>query len=113
VTLSCSGHSGSVPEGLHVLRELLQRPERSGEPSILPGGGINSETVRDVLNHLSQYGLKEIHLSGGRWVDGRMVHRRAGMGMGASEESEWKVWLTDGDLIRKVRGIADDSAISG
>ena len=111
---SRSGKSGSVPEGLHVLRELLQRPQRGGEPSILPGAGINSETVRDVLNHLSQYGLKEIHLSGGRWVDGQMVHRRAGMGMGASAEREWNVWLTDGDLIRKVRGIADDSAsISG
>jgi len=42
-----------------------------------------------------------------------MVHRRAGMGMGASAESEWKVWLTDGDLIRKVRDIADGSVILG
>ena len=113
MTPSRSGQSGSVSEGLHVLQEILQRSQGSGAPSILPGAGINSETVRDVLNHLSQYGLKEIHLSGGRWVDGQMAHRRVGMGMGAGEENEWKVWLTDGDLIRKVRGIADVSAISG
>jgi hypothetical protein len=34
------------------------------------------------------------------------------MGMGASEEKEWDVWLTDGDTIREVRRVADDSVIS-
>ena len=37
-----------------------------------------------------------------------MVHRPVGMGMGASEEKEWAVWLTDGDKIREVRTVADD-----
>ncbi len=59
------------------------------------------------------YGLNELHLSGGRWVDGRMVHRRPGMGMGASAEQEWNVWLTDGVAIREVRSIVDNSATSG
>jgi copper homeostasis protein len=54
------------------------------------------------------YGLKEVHLSGGRWVEGQMVHRHEGMGMCACEENEWKVWLTDGDTIRQVRAVADD-----
>jgi copper homeostasis protein len=52
--------------------------------------------------------LKEVHLSGGKWIEGQMVHRDVGMGMGASEEKEWKVWLTDGDTIREVRTVADD-----
>jgi len=51
--------------------------------------------------------LKEIHLSGGKWVEGQMVHRPVGMGMGANEEKEWKVWLTDGDTIREVRSVVD------
>jgi copper homeostasis protein len=54
------------------------------------------------------YGLKELHLSGGKWVEGQMGHRPVGMGMGASEEKEWEVWLTDGDTIREVRTVADD-----
>jgi hypothetical protein len=45
-------------------------------------------------------------MSGGKWVEGQMVHRPVGMGMGASEEKGWKVWLTDGDTIREIRGIA-------
>jgi copper homeostasis protein len=43
-------------------------------------------------------------MSGGKWVEGQMVHRPVGMGMGASEEKGWKVWLTDGDTIREIRG---------
>jgi copper homeostasis protein len=113
VAPSRSGQSASAPEGVHVLRELLQRSQTGRGPTILPGAGINPGTVRDVLDSLMPYGLNELHLSGGRWVDGRMVHRCAGMGMGASAEQEWNVWLTDGVAIREVRSIVDNSATSG
>lgn len=105
-----SGQSVSAPAGLHVLRELLQRSQKNGRPVILPGAGINPGTIRHVLDNLLPYGLKEVHLSGGKWVDGRMVHRPVGMGMGASEETEWAVWLTDGDKIREVRNVADSAS---
>jgi copper homeostasis protein len=82
-------------------QELLQRSQKNG-PVILPGAGINPGTIRHVLDSLLPYGSKEVHLSGGKWVDGRMVHRLVGMGMGASEENEWKVWMTDRDTIRKM-----------
>jgi len=52
-------------------------------------------------------------MSGGRWDEGRMVHRREGMGMGASVEQEWNVWSTDGDAIRAVRSAVDDAETSG
>ena len=103
-----SGQSVSAPAGLHVLRELLQRSQKNGGPVILPGAGINPGTVHHVLENLMPCGLKEVHLSGGKWVEGQMVHRPVGMGMGPSEEKEWKVWLTDGDTIRDVRTVADD-----
>jgi hypothetical protein len=107
-TSTRSGQSVSAPAGLHVLRELLQRSQKNGGPVILPGAGINPGTVHHVLENLLPYGLKEVHLSGGKWVEGQMVHRPVGMGMGASEEKEWKVWFTDGDTIREVRTVADD-----
>ena len=112
-TPSRSGQSVSAPAGLPVLRELLQRLQRTGGPTILPGAGINPGTICHVLDHLLPYGLKEIHLSGGKWVDGGMVHRRDGMGMGTGAEGQWGVWQTDGNVIREVRRIADDSASSG
>jgi len=95
---------------LHVLRELLQRSQKIGGPVILPGAGINPGTVHHVLENLLAYGLKEVHLSGGKWVEGEMIHRPVGMGMGAREEKEWKVWLTDGDMIGQVRTAVDDVA---
>jgi copper homeostasis protein len=105
--LTRSGQSVSAPAGLHVLQELLQRSQKNGGPLILPGAGINPGTVHHVLENLLPYGLKEIHLSGGKWVEGQMAHRPVGMDMSASEENEWKVWLTDGDTIREVRSVAD------
>lgn len=72
----------------------------------MPGSGINAKTVIGVLNHLLPHGLKEIHLSGGIWVDGGMLFRREGMGMGASD-SEWGVWRTDQDTITAVKTITD------
>ena len=106
-----SGQNLSAPAGLHVLQELLQRSQKNG-PVILPGAGINPVTIRHVLDNLLSYGLKEVHLSGGKWAEGRMIHRPVGMGMGASEENEWKVWTTDGETIRAVRNVIDNSATS-
>lgn len=108
---SRSGQRESAPAGSHVLREL-QRSQRSGGPDILPGAGINPGTIRHILDQLLPHGLKEVHLSGGRWVDGEMVYRPGGMGMGASTETEWRVWVTDGDVIRAVRAAGANSAIS-
>lgn len=108
LTWTPSGQSVSAPAGLHVLRELLQRSQKNGRPVILPGAGINPGTIRHVLDNLLPYGLKEVHLSGGKWVEGQMIHRPVGMGMGASEETEWDVWLTDGDRVREVRNVAHD-----
>jgi copper homeostasis protein len=112
VVPSGSGQSKSASAGLLVLRELLQRSQGTGGPAILPGAGINPGTIRNVLDRLLPYELKGVHLSGGRWVEGGMVHRPEGMGMGVSAESQWGVWQTDGNAIREVRRIADAPASS-
>ena len=109
---SCSGQSVSALGGLDVLRELLRRSREKGGPAILPGAGINPGTICHVLENLLPHGLKEVHMSGGRWVEGRMDHRREGMGMGASVEQEWNIWSTDGNAIGKVRSVVDDAETS-
>ncbi|KAI9438441.1 copper homeostasis CutC domain-containing protein [Lactarius psammicola] len=104
-----SGQSISAPSGLHILQELLQRSQTSGGPIILPGAGINPASIRNVLDNLLPYGLREVHMSGGRWTESEMVHQPEGMGMGASVQNDWGIWLTDGNTVREVRGIADNS----
>lgn len=110
--LTLSGQSTSVLTGLPVLQELLQRSQTSDGPVILPGAGINPGSISAVLDSLLPYGLREIHMSGGRWTESEMVHRSQGMGMGASVQNEWGIWLTNGSSVREVRSIADSSVSS-
>jgi copper homeostasis protein len=110
--LALSGQSTSVLTGLPVLQELLQRSQASDGPVILPGAGINPGSISTVLDGLLPSGLKEIHMSGGRWTESEMVHRSEGMGMGTSVQREWGIWLTDSNSVREVRSIADSSVNS-
>ncbi len=65
-----------------------------------------------MLDNLLPYGLREVHMSGGRWTESEMTHRSEGMGMGASVQNDWSIWLTDGNAIREVKSIVDNSASS-
>lgn len=78
---------------------------------ILPGSGINPNTVQILLAILLRVGLKEIHLSAGRFVESEMQYRKRatredvdGVGMGFGE---WKTWETDERVVRQMRGILD------
>ncbi|KAJ7459094.1 copper homeostasis CutC domain-containing protein [Mycena galericulata] len=102
-----SGHGQTVLESLHILKELCQTTRKLAEDlpwvlSILPGSGINTETVDPILNALLPLGVMEIHLSGGSWVESGMTHRQAGLGMGVGE-SEWNIWETSENKVREVR----------
>lgn len=101
-----------MPEGLSTLESLFRTTKRltDEEPwalTILPGSGINANTVGAVLDSLLPFGLREIHLSGGGWTEGNMEYRHEGMGMGVGE-GEWGVWKTQEQKVRAVRLIADD-----
>jgi copper homeostasis protein len=69
----------------------------------MPGSGVGGQTIGQFLQRLLPLGLKEIHMSGGSWVEGKMVFRREGFGMGVGGNGEWGVWRTDTDRIREVR----------
>jgi copper homeostasis protein len=69
---------------------------------LLIGSGINSQTLPPLLNLLEPvWSVKEIHLSGGRWVEGDCEPnaRKEDMEMGAGGEVEWKVWRTSRDSV--------------
>ncbi|KAF8215853.1 copper homeostasis CutC domain-containing protein [Mycena galopus ATCC 62051] len=106
-----SGHGPTAPESLDTLESLFEKTETLAKElpwvlNILPGSGINADTVGPILDALLPRGLMEIHLSGGGWEGGGMVHRRNGLGMGIGE-SEWSVWITSEDKVRSVRRFAD------
>ncbi|KAG5637647.1 hypothetical protein H0H81_003724 [Sphagnurus paluster] len=101
-----SGHGKSVPEALPTIASLI-RTTKEGGITILPGSGIDMKTVGTVLDTLLPLGLREIHLSGGKWKEGAMEFRREGMGMGTGGKGEWGVWMTDEEIMHEVRVIVD------
>jgi hypothetical protein len=66
----------------------------------------NGQNVTQVLEALVPLGLKEIHLSGGMWVESAASFRREGMRMGVGQ-NEWSVWRTQADKVREVRYALD------
>jgi len=110
-----SGFGTTAPTSLPTLKTLLQQTAKlnaerrpQGSPlTILPGSGINPNTIRTVLAELLPVGLMEVHLSAGGWVDSVVTgeFRKEGMNMG-----EWGVWRTREDVVRRVREIVDFEA---
>jgi copper homeostasis protein len=74
---------------------------------ILPGAGVNGRTIEPLLSALRQHGLSEVHMSGGRWIDSEMQHRKEGMGMGVGGDGEWGIWRTEEQAVRAVRDALD------
>ncbi|KAF7337519.1 Copper homeostasis protein cutC [Mycena sanguinolenta] len=106
-----SGHGPTALGSLDTLKSLFEKTQTLAKElpwvlSILPGSGINAETVGPILDTLLSRGLMELHLSGGGWEGSGMVHRRDGLGMGVGE-SEWNVWVTSEAKVRSVRRFAD------
>lgn len=93
-------------ESLYNLSKSLTDHEVWGL-TILPGSGINAKTIPEVLTRLLPSGLKEIHLSGGRWVANGMGFKRPNMGLGLGGESDWGVWRTQTDRVKEVRRMVD------
>jgi copper homeostasis protein len=90
-----------VSESLGVLASL-QETSRAAGVTVMPGSGINPNTVGPILNRLLPLGLSEIHLSAGSWVKGDMSFRREGMDMGVGN-GEWDIWRTSEEIVQNVR----------
>ncbi|KDR85695.1 hypothetical protein GALMADRAFT_234710 [Galerina marginata CBS 339.88] len=106
-----SGHKPKAPDGLPLLKQLFQIRKEVVEDdvwglTIMPGSGINSKTLPPLLDALLPLGLREVHLSGGKWVSGEMYFKQADMGMGIDQNTEWGVWRTEEDEVRKTKEIA-------
>jgi len=107
-----SGQKPKVQEGLPILQGLFKTRKELVEDdawglTIMPGSGINSKSLSSILSPLLPLGLREIHLSGGKWTPGGMVFHRDGMGMGSDDDGEWGVWRAQESEVRKVRELAD------
>ncbi|THH26434.1 hypothetical protein EUX98_g7754 [Antrodiella citrinella] len=112
-----SGRGTSAPKSTQPLRIFLRVAQTlslehrtSTTPlTILPGSGVNPSTVSQLLHDLLPFGLHEVHLSGGGWIEGGMQFRKDGMGMGVGGRGEWGIWRTNEDAVRQIRKVVDEA----
>ena len=80
-----------------------------GRIDILAGAGINP----DVIGKLASYtGVKSFHMSGNKVIDSRMTFRREGVPMGIPGFSEFEVWQTDPDQVKRAAGVLKQLEVS-
>lgn len=106
-TILTSGQKSSAWEGRELLAGLVDKAK--GRIDILAGAGINP----DVIGKLAPYtGVKSFHMSGKKVIDSRMTFRREGVPMGIPGFSEFEVWQTDPDQVKRAAGVLKQLEVS-
>lgn len=103
-----SGHQARVSDGVDLIARLVKKA--ACRIKIMPGSGINEETVAAVV---SRTGVSEIHFSAVTSVESRMEFRNPNIaGMGSDEGAEFKLRTVDPDRVRRIRKLAEDAQAS-
>ena len=99
--LLTSGQKDSVPEGVELIRKLI---ERAGERiEILPGGGIQSWNVKEMIE---KTGCRQVHLTAWKAVPDSSTQARAGITFGgALHPAEDRFQMTDAEMVRRLAGM--------
>lgn len=103
-TILTSGQKDSCLAGADLLKEL--KKAAAGRLHILAGAGVNSGNLEELCRVT---GLDQFHMSGKKVLDSAMDFRREGVPMGLPGISEFSIWRTDEDEIRKAAEVLERS----
>lgn len=95
-TILTSGQKNSAWEGRDLIKEMVR--QSAGRIEILAGAGISPETIEKLLPYT---GTTSYHMSGKVTLDSKMEYRREGVSMGFPGFSEYEIWQTDAENIRR------------
>ncbi len=96
-----SGQKDSVPEGVELIRKLIERAGARIE--ILPGGGIQSWNVKEMIE---KTGCGQVHLTAWKAVPDSSTQARAGITFGgALHPAEDRFQMTDAEMVRRLAGL--------
>jgi copper homeostasis protein len=93
-----AGQKNTVPEGLGLIREVV---DRAGDRIvIMPGSGIRESNIRSIRDTT---GAREFHLTAREPVESVMTYRRDDVFMGGLPEiPEYKIFVSNAERIRKI-----------
>lgn len=95
-TILTSGQKNTAWEGRVLIKEMVA--QSAGRIEILAGAGISPETIEKLVSYT---GASAYHMSGKVTLDSRMEFRREGVNMGFPGFSEYEIWQTDAENIRR------------
>ena len=94
-TILTSGQAPTAWEGRDLLKELQKKSR--GRIEILAASGIGPELIRKLIPYT---GISSYHMSGKVELESAMIFRKEGIGLGLSEDSDYKILWTDSQEIR-------------
>lgn len=100
-TLLTSGQKPSAIAGADCLEELSKKA--AGRIHILAGAGVSDA----VIKPLYERGIRQFHLSAKRELESKMQYRNTQVNMGLPGMSEYMIWQTDEEKVRKTRMVLE------
>lgn len=95
-TILTSGQKGNCMEGSMLIKELIERGGK--DINILIGAGVSADVIKGVFEVT---GGKNYHMSGKKVIDSRMSYRKKEVSMGLPSLSEYDIWETSEQEIKK------------
>lgn len=100
-----AGQQGQALKGVDLIGELIVKAK--GRISIMPGSGVNENTVQEIVKRSK---ANEIHFSATSFRPSGMVYKNGNIaGMGSDEGAEFKVRTVDPERVRTIRKLAESA----
>lgn len=97
-TILTSGQKNSCIDGKELLGKLVE--SANGEVDILIGGGVDVSVIPELYQTT---GATSYHMSGKITLDSEMQYRKDDVSMGVASISEYQIWRTSAERVRKVK----------
>ena len=81
-----------------------------GRIDILAGAGVDDSVIESLA---AEAKVRSFHMSGKTVLDSRMEFRREGVPMGIPGFSEFEIWQTDAEKVKRARRVLDKLADMG
>lgn len=101
-TILTSGQENTCINGIELLKKLVNQKGEALE--ILAGSGVSAEVIEEIY---LKTGITAYHMSGKTTAESTMVYRKEGVNMGLPCMSEYEIFRTDEDKIRKARAVLE------
>lgn len=103
-TVLTSGQKNTALEGAELLKELVK--QAGNEIDILIGSGVKDSVIQSLA---SSTGATSFHMSGKITLESPMTYRKEDVSMGLPLVSEYTLWQTSEQEVRKARTVLNSA----